>query len=249
MWQLALGLAGLVLGANQIKKGIGAETSAPPAPRRRPAALQGVARPRQGGNLAGLDAALGLVGPTPVLDDNGSSAQHLRMGEVKTLEQRIAYIQDRVAKGTRDPQIYTLARRITSARCGDQWCVKEKDNLGEAKAIFEYLRKNVRYTSDTLNVDVFQNPILTTRLHAGDCDDYSATTCALLISIGIPARLCVIATKDSPGQQPNHIFAQAGLPRANPQRWVSMDSSVAVPFGWQVPPSAVAKAWIYPAMA
>ena len=40
----------------------------------------------------------------------------------------------------------------------------------------------------------------------------------------------------------NHIYAQIGLPRRAPSKWISFDASVAVPFGWEPPKSMIAKA-------
>lgn len=78
-----------------------------------------------------------------------------------------------------------------------------------------------------------------------NCDEYSATACAALMAVGIPCRFKVIQTKRSNG--PDHIYAQGGFPKENPKQWISLDASVAMPFGWEAPPSMVAKAWIYPA--
>ena len=240
--KLALGVASVVMGLQGLASGFGnikeaAQPQRPPTP------------PPSPRNRRGLQG-LGLVGPMPtgtaqsaLVGEREVLAKHMRTAQVTSLQQRIRFIQGRVLKGETDPQIYTIARKIVSRRCGDDWCIMEKDNLGEAKAIFDFMRKNVRYTSDSLNIDTFQNPILTIKLGTGDCDDHAATTCALLLSIGIPCRLKVVQTTDS--NQPNHIYAQAGFPRANPQKWLTMDSSVKVPFGWEVPGSAISKHWEY----
>jgi len=238
--KLALGVASVVLGLQGLANGLGNIKEAaqtPPRPRRPVLPSNPGARR----SLHGLD----LVGTgstqSALVTERQVLAKHMRTAQVTTLEQRVRHIQGRILKGETDPQIYTLARQIVSRRCGDDWCIKEKDNVGEAKAVFDFMRKNVRYTSDSLNIDTFQNPILTVKLGTGDCDDHAATTCALLLSIGIPCRLKVVQTTDS--NQPNHIYAQAGFPRSNPQKWLTLDSSVKVPFGWEVPGSSIAKHW------
>lgn len=240
--KLVLGVASVVMGLQGLKSGFGSiKEAATTAPRRPPPS------PPPRGPLAGHGLGFATMpAQMPMLEpmlEPELLATHMRTANVKTLDERVRYIQGRVLKGETDPQIYTLARQIVSRRCGDDWCIQEKDNVGEARAIFNYMRKNVRYTSDSLNIDTFQNPILTTRLHTGDCDDFAATTCALLLSIGIPCRLKVIQTTDS--NQPNHIYAQGGFPRAAPTKWLSMDSSVKVPFGWEVPGSMIAKGWTF----
>lgn len=193
---------------------------------------------------------------------NGNRVQmQMRSYNIRTLEDRIRYLQKLVDAGKRDPHVYAFARRAVSTKCGNKWCTPEKDNLAEAKAIFgamrnpntpelaavrklfQDIRRNVRYTSDIAGVDTYQKPSHTLALKTGDCDDYSTTTCSSLLSIGIPCRFKVIRTKGA--NDWNHIYAQAGLPRANPTRWYSMDASVNMPFGWEAPPGMVAASRVF----
>ena len=167
----------------------------------------------------------------------------MRIYPVKSLDDRIVRIRERVARGMVDPKVYGFARRVVNQKCGDNWCIPEKDNLKEMEAIFKAVRKNVRYTSDILGVDTYQHPKHTLGLNGGDCDDYSSLLCSLLLSLGIPCRLKVIRTRDA--KEWNHIYAQGGLPRAAPTRWYSLDASVPKPFGWEAPASMVADTRIF----
>lgn len=267
---LALGIASVLLGLHQIQNGT----------RRIAAAGRGqsyVPRYAQtrglSGNSRGFDVfapaarrSVGISG-VPLMDSGRSmvrtaSGQHpmrMRTYEIRTLDDRIEHLRRHVDKGKRDPQMYAFARRVTSRKCGGKWCIAEKDNLGEAKALFEALKRvdprsardvrqisqvfvnqrgNIRYTSDIMGVDTYQKPAHTIALKAGDCDDYASSACSALGSVGIPCRFKVIRTKGA--REWNHIYAQAGLPRANPTHWISMDSSVNMPFGWEAPKSMVA---------
>jgi transglutaminase-like putative cysteine protease len=237
--KVVVGIASVILGAQALGNGVSA-LAGTDAPKPRPA-------PRRRGPPAGIGDSLPLPvqGAAP-LPSTSTLVHQMKKASVRTLNERVAYIKGRVEKGRSDPKIYALARQIVSRRCGDRWCVPEKDNVAEAKAVFDYMRSHVRYTSDTLGVDTFQNPRLTIGLQSGDCDDYTATTCALLLTIGIPARMKVIQTKGS--REPNHIYPQAGFPRAAPQKWISMDSSVDVKFGWEAPAAMVEKSWIFSVM-
>ena len=264
---LALGLASVLLGLHQIRTGA-----------RR---LQGL----QGTNSSGFAASRGLAAtrsfdvfaPTPRATrsggmganqpfmDSGRSLVNTRSGRVpmqmrsyniRTLDDRISHLRRLVDEGKRDPRVYAFARRSVTKRCGNKWCVPEKDNLGETKALFSALRgvdprdlgmarqvfgnqrRNVRYTSDIMGVDTYQKPAHTIALRSGDCDDYSSLACSSLGSLGIPCRFKVIRTKGA--KDWNHIYAQAGLPRSNPTHWISMDSSVNMPFGWEAPARMVA---------
>jgi transglutaminase-like putative cysteine protease len=163
---------------------------------------------------------------------------------VGSLDERIRHIRARVAHGVTDPDVYAFARAAVAQRCGDRWCTPEKDNLREMEAIFNAIRNQVRYTSDILGIDTYQNPGRTLRMRSGDCDDYSSLVCASLLSLGIPCRFKVIRTKDA--SEWNHIYAQGGLPRANPQRWYTLDASVNKPFGWEAPAGMIAESRIFP---
>jgi transglutaminase-like putative cysteine protease len=254
---LALGVASIVMGVHHLSKG---------------AARLGVIRGE--GGLDGLTAREAMPAPTRVrgrpfhdsgrnhvVTPNGRRSMQMRSFHIRGLDERIDYLRKLADEGKRDPQVYAFARRALTRRCGRGWCVREKDNLGEARAIFGALRKvapprmtardvatarslfdnirrNVRYTSDIAGVDTYQKPSHTLALRTGDCDDYSTLTCASLQSIGIPCRYKVIRTRGA--RDWNHIYPQAGFPRQRPTRWISMDSSVNMPFGWEAPPSMVA---------
>lgn len=167
----------------------------------------------------------------------------MRIYQVKTIDDRIRHLRERVAKGKVDPEIYAFTRAAITKKCGNRWCIDEKDTLREAEAIFNAVRQSVRYTSDIAGIDTYQSPSKTLRLRAGDCDDYSSLICSSLLSAGIPCRFKVIRTKGS--NEWNHIYSQVGIPRGRPNRWVSMDASVPVKFGWEAPPSMVAASKVF----
>lgn len=266
--EIALGLASLAVGLNTMKKGLGYLSA--PTPQRRPP-LRRRPQPQFGGGFMG---APGAAAPTKlpgrpfvssgyrsVQTANGPVQMQMRSYNIRTLDDRIAYLKHLVDAGKRDPNVYAFARRTIAKKCGNTWCTPEKDNVAEAKAIFGAIRSgdpqelaavrklfrdirgNVRYTSDIAAVDTYQKPSHTLALKTGDCDDYSSLTCSALQSIGIPCRFKVIRTKGA--NDWNHIYAQAGLPRANPTRWYNMDASVNMPFGWEAPPSMVAASRVF----
>lgn len=218
--KIVLGLAGIALGLRQVGKGV--QTLGEVRPRSKRAR-----RPTPTSGRAGE-----VFVPTP------SGKIRLRTFLIYDLDDRIEHLRDLVQKGKKDPAVFEFARRAVNKRCGDSWCVPEKNNFLEAKALFNEVRKNVRYTSDIAGVDTYQKPAHTIRLHTGDCDDYSTLACALAASLGLPCRFKVIRTKGSPTW--NHIYAQIGLPRRGPRKWIPFDASVDMPFGWEPPASMVA---------
>jgi transglutaminase-like putative cysteine protease len=128
-------------------------------------------------------------------------------------------------------------------KCGKGWCVPEKDSARELQALFKAIRKNVRYTSDIDRVDSYQKPRHTLALRTADCDDYSTLVCSAAATLGLKCRLKVIKTQGA--QDWNHIYAQVGLPRQRPTRWVSLDASVNMPMGWEAPRGAVTASRVF----
>ena len=76
-----------------------------------------------------------------------------------------------------------------------------------------------------------------------NCDDYASLGVAALNSIGIPARYKVIRTHGS--QDWDHIYIQAGVPKDDPTRWISLDASVPMQAGWEAPASMIADSRVY----
>jgi hypothetical protein len=217
--QVALGVASLVMGVHHLSKG---------------AQRLGVVRHSA---FEGMTAEQAIPAPVHVpgrafhssnrgnvVTPNGTRSMQMRSYNIRTLEDRIRYLKALADEGKRDPQVYAFTRRALSKQCGSGWCVREKDNLGEARTLFGSLRrtvpprltgrdvatarslfgnirKNVRYTSDIAGVDTYQKPGHTLALRTGDCDDYSSLTCAGLQSIGIPCRYKVIRTKGFPSTE------------------------------------------------
>lgn len=230
--KVALGVASIVLGLNQLRNG----TRHLQASKGTGLAL-GFSRPETRPRAPKKERDSGVrntaVGPA-----------RLRTYRIRSLEERIAALRERVENGKRDPAVYAFARQAVNARCGADWCVPEKDTAKEIKALFAAIRNNVRYTSDIAGIDSYQRPGLTLNLRTGDCDDFSSLACAAAASLGIPCRFKVIRTKDS--KEWNHIYAQMGLPRRNPKKWIPFDASVNMPVGWEAPASMVADSRVFP---
>jgi len=225
--QFALGLASIAIGIHQIRNGV--QRIRPPARRQLPYPRQGLAAP---GELRSVQSGKTAVGPI-----------RLRTYRIKNLDERIAHLRELIEQGKRDPVVYEFARRAVNKRCGNGWCVPEKDNGRELQALFKAIRNNVRYTSDIDKVDSYQKPRHTLALHSGDCDDYSTLVCAAAATLGLKCRLKVIKTQGASDW--NHIYAQVGLPRARPTRWIPLDASVNMPMGWEAPRGAVVASRVF----
>jgi hypothetical protein len=158
---------------------------------------------------------------------------------VRTVSDRAKWIKQQIAKGRKNPDVRAFATKAVSRKCGDKFCLPERDYWGEVKAVFDAIRKNVRYVRDGYKLDVYQAANRTLEFAGGDCDDFVITLGSALQSIGYPIKLRVIQTVDSPDF--NHIFLLVGLPPRGPTKWVSLDASVDKPAGWHPPRQMIAK--------
>jgi transglutaminase-like putative cysteine protease len=169
----------------------------------------------------------------------GRGPMKMKVKQVFSLEDRMAEIIRITNKGKLDPEIRKFVAEAINKKCGDDWCVKERDYDGEIVSVFNAVRRNVRYTGDIWSVDTFQHPVRTLELGIGDCDDMSIILGSCLMSIGYPIRFRVIQTKNSSDW--SHIFILAGRPPRDPKQWVSLDATVRKPAGWHPPKSMIVK--------
>ena len=88
---------------------------------------------------------------------------------VRTIQDRVAKVHQQMIASTKDPKVYGLAREVLGRKAGDDWAVAEKDHRGEVTALFNEVRKRVRYTWDPTDYDAFQTAVRTLELHTGDC--------------------------------------------------------------------------------
>lgn len=161
--------------------------------------------------------------------------------EVHTLEDRIALISELIIAGRRDGKIWKDSRQILGRKCGEDWCVAERDYDGEVKALFYDLQGRVRYVLDPIDFDTYARTGLTLDAAGGDCDDAAITLGSYLGSVGYPVKLRVIQLVNSL-QEWDHIYVLVGTPPDAPEKWVSLDLTVRSPPGWEVPQHYVQRA-------
>jgi hypothetical protein len=186
----------------------------------------------------------------------------LKQYDISDIDDRVGLIGELIRKGSLNPELRETTVRLVSEKCdsfgnpspnGDRWCVKEKDCLAEVKAVFNAVRNPkskyaVRYVRDAMLADVFTSADRTLfKSHGGDCDDYVITLGSMLMSIGHPVRLRVVATRrtDMPDDKApwSHIYLLTPTTFDNPNAkwiaaWLSVDGSMDKPLGWEAPGAA-----------
>lgn len=212
-----------------------------------------------------LEGVLGEIEPSPVQPrahalpkvklPTVTSKPKLAQYDVKSIDTRVGLIGELVRKGSLNPELREKTVEILAQKCdklgqvsvnGDRWCVAEKDCLGEVRALFDVVKNPkskyaVRYTRDALLADVFTAPERTLfKTHAGDCDDSACLLGAMLMAVGHPVRLRVIATRRPgvPDSQVSwsHIYLLTPTAFDDPNApWIAVDASMNKPLGWEAP--------------
>lgn len=182
---------------------------------------------------------LGLGKPAKAVNHTrvaGMKLTHFRDSEMP-IQQRVGIIQDLVWKSIQDPRMRKIALKVT------RHC-PARDGECEARAIYKFVKKNVRYTGDvgtvkmgkngpSEGVDLFQSAWRTLEFGGGDCDDQTILNSTLLALNGINPRMRVTAPRGGTWQ---HIYALAGLPKNGPTKWVALDTTLPNgKFGTEVP--------------
>ena len=143
-----------------------------------------------------------------------------------TVEQIRSFILD----GAKD---FAVRRRVVEILMAQR--VRAKDYLGEIKAIFEWVQRNIRYTRDPHRVELLHSARRMLELRAGDCDDMTILLGAMLQSIGHPVRIVVVGPNPRRPQLFTHVYPEVRFRG----RWIAVDATAQHPMGWK--PRAVVK--------
>ena len=101
-------------------------------------------------------------------------------------------------------------------------------------SIYDWIKTNVRYTKDPVDVELFISPAKMVNDYyqenplAGDCDDQALLAVALYRSIGIESNVVIFDTK---GEGYDHAVAQVFSDKLG---WVTVDASSDYPLGWTI---------------
>ena len=160
---------------------------------------------------------------------------------VRTTDDRVGHVARNIQRGRASGKVHAFAAMALTDYCDGDWCVQPRDWLGEVCALADHVKRNVRYTLDTYGIDTYRTPDRTLDLAMGDCDDMTALAGAALQAVGYPVRIKVIQMR---GQDSfHHIYLLAGLPPANPTRWLAVDPTQPFGCGWE--PEGIVREKVY----
>jgi hypothetical protein len=131
-------------------------------------------------------------------------------------------------------QTIDVMRKLVDQAVGDQNFVRQAieivrnvlpyNDYGEASAVYEWVKRNIRYTKDPVTKEKLYPPAELLKIRAGDCDDISMLMAAFMIALGYPARLATIAASAENPNEFSHVYAEAEVPAGSGQ-WVPMDAA------------------------
>jgi hypothetical protein len=129
--------------------------------------------------------------------------------------QTIEAIRSLILQSVRDAGVNRLALSLVQN-------VPAHDTLGEARAIYDWVKNNIRFTGDIYDAETLRPAREILHVRAGDCDCINGVLLpTLLESIGIEARLVTINADRSRPDLFSHIYAEANV---NGQ-WIPLDAA------------------------
>lgn len=112
-----------------------------------------------------------------------------------------------------------------------EYQVRPKDRLGEVRSLFDWVRRNVRYTRDIFRTELLHTARRMLELRAGDCDDMSILLGSMLVSTGHPVRLILAGFRPNKPHAYSHIYPEVNLRG----KWVPIDATLDHPMGFAAP--------------
>jgi hypothetical protein len=134
----------------------------------------------------------------------------------------ISYIRQLVDEGLTDPRVRRLATEIVRSAG-----VAPFDDLGEVRAIFEWVRDahHIRFFRDMVGKEMLQPAWSIIESQAGDCDCINAILLpSLLGAIGYPTRAVTVASDPADAGNFSHIFIEVLVNQdRNGGDWIPLD--------------------------
>lgn len=160
------------------------------------------------------------------------SSYEISSGE-KGTKQTLEHMKRLVYEELKDKKYGAYIRGMAIKITGDDGC-KTKEFKCEARALFNWVRDEIRWIRDTRGIETLQYPHRTLAFKAGDCDDLSIILSALATSIGIPTRFRAIAA--NPGRKDSYSHVYVMMDPMGIDKWIAADPTVkSASFGWESP--------------
>jgi hypothetical protein len=143
------------------------------------------------------------------------ASMHLPEGD-PGVELTVAHMRRLIDLGKKDPTVHETAAAILQ-----QCRVRAFDWQGEARAIYNWVLRNIRFTRDVYGKETLHAAPEILRLRIGDCDDFTILICSLLGTIGHKTRIVTIAGHPEDPTQFSHVFPEVLIG----DRWIPVDAA------------------------
>ena len=134
---------------------------------------------------------------------------------VYTDKNKVQLIANLVEEGSQDPFIRELTINILKA-----YGTREKDAMDEISAIFDWVKRNIKYVKDVICRDSYHTAARIVKMQVADCDDFTILLNSMLGSIGYQTGARIITVDPAKGF--HHIYSIIRIPQG---RWVALDAS------------------------
>jgi transglutaminase superfamily protein len=145
----------------------------------------------------------------------GLAGYTLRDVRFKNMGEEAAYLRRLVDQFSSDLALKEFALKIVR----DAGAAARAE-VDQALAIGSWVQRNIYYVHETR--ETFQSPHITLRMKAGDCDKHAVLICAMLGTIGIRNKLCILKINGHWA----HIFAVAICAQDGEAHRLTLDSTL-----------------------
>ena len=137
----------------------------------------------------------------------------LGFGEVAISNNTLELMASAIRQSSKNPLVRDWAVHIVQG-------VKQKDEWGEAEAIYHFVQNHSRYVKDPQGTEMLQSPLVAFDhwnkgvIWQGDCDDFTILILSLLKVIGFKVKLRAAAyptIKNSNNQVLGHVYGLVNL--------------------------------------
>ena len=135
----------------------------------------------------------------------------------------VRHIINLIKKGAKDFFVRQTALKILRL-----YGVRPKNYLAEISALFDWVKRNIRYTKDIYKVELLHSARRMLEYRAGDCDDITILLSAMLESIGHPVRLVIVGRDPKRKRLFSHIYIET----LYKDSWIPLDATMNKPMGW-----------------
>lgn len=163
--------------------------------------------------------------PEPPASQTRATLRGLPPGPSGTVE-TLRLMRNMVRDAIRSPRqvVREKALQLVASLPPRQW-------FAQIRALHEFVRDEIRYVRDPVDLETVATPEKTLELRAGDCDDKSTLLAALLIAIGHPARFAALGFNRGPF---SHVLVETQIRNSgeDARDWLPLETIIERDAGW-----------------